>query len=58
MAAHDPKTAKRVGVSAEVGREFVEADRASGKKFKESGPQHVRSGSKAKGTGPKAGYGR
>ena len=35
MVAHDPKAAKRVGVSTSVGREFVNADK--GKKFKTGG---------------------
>jgi hypothetical protein len=35
MVTHDPKAAKRVGVSTSVGREFVNADK--GKKFKTGG---------------------
>jgi hypothetical protein len=31
MVAHDPAAAKRVGVSASVGKDFVEADKAQGK---------------------------
>lgn len=31
MVAHDPEAAKRVGVPQNVGRDFVEADKAQGK---------------------------
>ena len=34
MVAHDPAAAKRVGIKQSVGKDFVQADRASGKKFK------------------------
>ena len=51
MVAHDPKAAKRVGVPSSVGKEFVKADKASGKKFTKKGPQRVR-------RGPKPGSGR
>jgi len=35
MVAHDPKAAKRVGVSQSVGKDFSEADK--GRKFKKGG---------------------
>lgn len=35
MVAHDPKAAKRVGISQAVGREFMKADK--GRKFNEGG---------------------
>ena len=35
MVAHDPKAAKRVGISQSVGKEFVNADK--GKKFNKGG---------------------
>ncbi len=33
MVAHDPAAAKRLGIKQSVGRDFVEADKASGKRF-------------------------
>ena len=35
MVAHNPKMAKKVGISQSVGKEFVAADK--GKKFKKGG---------------------
>ena len=35
MVAHDPKAAKRLGISQSVGKEFVSADK--GKQFKKGG---------------------
>jgi len=35
MVAHDPKAAKRVGISQSVGRDYIEADK--GRKFKFGG---------------------
>ena len=32
MIAHDPEAAKRTGVPQKVGREFVDADKAKGRK--------------------------
>lgn len=31
MIAHDPRIAKQKGISPKVGKDFVEADKASGK---------------------------
>lgn len=33
MMAHDPAKAKAAGMSQDVARDFVEADKAAGKKF-------------------------
>lgn len=37
MVAHDPSAAKRLGIKQSVGRDFVAADKASGKKFTTKG---------------------
>lgn len=34
MVAHDSKAAKRLGIKQSVGEDFVQADKAAGKKFK------------------------
>jgi len=33
LVAHDPEAAKRLGIPQSVGRDFVNADKAAGKKF-------------------------
>lgn len=45
--AHDPKFAKKAGVSQSVGQDFADADKASGKfKGKKKGAMHAMYGEK------------
>lgn len=50
MVAHDKAAAKRVGISQNVGKEFVSADKARGKKNTKSLPAKAK-GNSAKGYG-------
>jgi hypothetical protein len=42
MVDHDPAAAKRVGVPQSVGKDFVAADKAQGKRFAGHKPEHAK----------------
>lgn len=41
MVAHDPKAARRTGVAASVGKDFVEADKSQGKAKQKRKPMYA-----------------